>query len=126
MITAVSPAELLSNLAQFSGTEAYHRLSPLHGKLVVTDGVKYLADAAGAYWLIDIIASYQIHLGKYPFQVWALTKTKTGGCVVRCTDGNNVRIKSQRVGYTDFPLETISIWVESSGTTLVALLPGEH
>jgi len=49
--------ELQKGLAGFSGTEAYHRLSPLHGKLVCTDGVKYLADKAGAFWLIDAIAS---------------------------------------------------------------------
>jgi hypothetical protein len=46
-------------LAQFAGgTEHWHR----HGlarSVCFTDGVKYVADQAGAYWLVDIIAIAQ-------------------------------------------------------------------
>ena len=50
----LTPAELHQHLAHFSGTKHYHRT---HSGLLVTDGVKYLADQAGAYWLLDIIWS---------------------------------------------------------------------
>ena len=46
------------NLAQFYGTSAYYRFIIL-SNLVLTDGTKYLAEVAGAYWLMDLIASYQ-------------------------------------------------------------------
>jgi hypothetical protein len=45
-----------SDLAQFTGSEQWYR----HGlvrKVLFTDGAKYVADTAGAYWLIDEIAS---------------------------------------------------------------------
>ena len=45
------------DLAQFIGTSQYYR----HNLgLLYTDGVKYVADRGGAYWLIDAIASWQI------------------------------------------------------------------
>lgn len=50
----LSPDELHRNLAGFSGTERYYRTHP---GLLATDGTKYLADQAGAYWLLDIIWS---------------------------------------------------------------------
>ena len=44
-----------SDLAQFTGSEQWYR----HGlvrSILFTDGAKYVADKAGAYWLLDEIA----------------------------------------------------------------------
>jgi hypothetical protein len=44
-----------SDLSQFTGSEQWYR----HGlvrDVLFTDGAKYVADAGGAYWLIDKIA----------------------------------------------------------------------
>jgi hypothetical protein len=43
------------DLSQFTGTENYYR-HPF-GKALFTDGVKYFAETAGAYWFIDIFPS---------------------------------------------------------------------
>ena len=51
-----------NDLAQFTGTEAYYRYV---GGTLLTDGTKYLANEAGAYWLMDLIASYQPILKKH-------------------------------------------------------------
>jgi len=48
--------EALASLDGFSGTENYYQHS---SRLVYTDGVKHLVENAGAYWLLDIISSYQ-------------------------------------------------------------------
>jgi hypothetical protein len=43
-----------ADLRQFTGSECWHR----HGlvrDILFTDGAKYLADEAGAYWLLDEI-----------------------------------------------------------------------
>lgn len=58
-----------TDLDHFTGTECYYRY--LCG-LRLTDGVKYLADEGGAYWLLDIIASYQpdAKIRRERFQVW--------------------------------------------------------
>ncbi len=51
--------DALKNFGQFSmGTENYYRHS-LVPNFLFTDGVKYLAENAECFWLIDIIASYQ-------------------------------------------------------------------
>lgn len=49
-------------------------LLSLHARSQAADGVKYMADEAGAYWLLDIIASYQTDakIRREPFQVWEL------------------------------------------------------
>ncbi len=44
-----------ADLAQFSGTTLYYR-HVLNPKLVYTEGVRYLAQAGKAYWLLDAIA----------------------------------------------------------------------
>lgn len=42
----------LEGLAQFTGTEHYY-FSPPFSNFNYTDGVKYLADKAGAHWFKD-------------------------------------------------------------------------
>lgn len=41
-----------NQLAQFTGTNEWHRHS-LMKSITYTDGVKYVADEAGAYWFTD-------------------------------------------------------------------------
>ncbi len=43
------------DLGQFTGTTGYYRITRKH---LLTDGTKYLADAVGAYWLMDAAASH--------------------------------------------------------------------
>ena len=47
----------LNDLAQFTGDIERYR-HPLNHQVIYTPGVHYLAEQAGAYWLIDAIASY--------------------------------------------------------------------
>ena len=49
-----------SDLWQFTGTEHWYRHA-LVRNVSFTDGAKYLADHAGAYWLLDIIAIAQAY-----------------------------------------------------------------
>jgi len=123
---------IAATLEQFSGTEGYHRLSPLHRGLVVTDGVKYLCEEAGAYWLVDIIASYQPKCMRDPMlrhmQFWTLqVDQEKRTAVVTCErDGDDVAI-TQRIGWSDFPLPEVKVWVEAADEGLwVAMLPRER
>jgi hypothetical protein len=52
----VTETPLRLDLDQFTGTELYHKVGP---RLIITDGVKYLCDKTGCYWLMDVIGSYQ-------------------------------------------------------------------
>jgi hypothetical protein len=115
--------EIRDVLAQASGTTAYHRYSRLPWFPVITDGVLALAEAAGCFWLLDVIGSYQHRpeLDKH-FQVWTLTVNleKQSGVVRGYND--DVLIIAQKILYTDFPLEEIKFYVEGD----VLLLPSEH
>ena len=112
------------DLAQFTGTENYYRHA-LSRAYTYTDGVKYLAERAGAYWLIDVIVSHQHNLKvrAEEFQVWKLKLNKTGhGAMVTCEDGNGNRVTQQRIQFTDFPLREVDLWFTGN----VVMLPSEY
>ena len=63
-----------NDLAQFTGSEHWYRHG-INRKVLFTDGAKYVADQARAYWLLDEIAIIQPHnkrIAAEDFQVWTL------------------------------------------------------
>ena len=91
-----------------------------------TDGVKYLADQAQCYWLIDVVASYQGYqkIKAVAFQVWELTVNDDQTAVVVMKDMRQPdmpAIVKQEIPYTDFPLKTIKLYL----TNKVLFLPSE-
>ena len=111
-------------LAQFTGSEQFYR----HGlvkDIVFTEGVKYVADAAGAYWLLDEIAlaqKFQPSLMAEEFQVWDLNVAADRSAVLSCGDGNGREVFSKRIKWTDFSTPSIRFYV--CGGTI--LLPSEY
>jgi hypothetical protein len=93
--------------------------------VLFTDGVKFVADSAGAYWLVDEIAISQTRpkVGAEDFQVWVLKVDleKRKG-VQSCDDGNGNMVFTKRIEYTDFPLPEIRFYC----TDGVILLPSEY
>ena len=116
----LSAQEIRNGLLNFTGTEHYYKYL-LGFKL--TDGAKFIADSCGAYWLMDIIASYK-HLpevAKEQFQVYTLM-VKNGIRMVTVEDGDDNVLHMQAIPNTDFPLEEIIIWMVDD----VIMLPGEY
>lgn len=115
-------AELRRKLSLFSGTDNWHR--HLSG-LLFTDGVKFLADEAGAYWLLDLIGSYQKRCRRDPmlrdFQIWELKKTGNTARI-GCLRDVNQPVLAQDIPFTDFPLDEITLYVENE----TILLPSER
>jgi hypothetical protein len=74
-----------SILTQFTGTEHYYRLNR---KCVLTDGTKYLAETAEAYWLLDVAASYLLGLGSADWFVLIRLKVKDYAALLTLEDGN--------------------------------------
>ena len=113
--------DIKSNLDQFIGTTQYfkHQLG-IH----FTDGIKYLADSCQCYWLIDIVASWQFDsiVKDNDFQVYKLIVNENHSAVVRIEDGNDNLIQLQMIEFTDFPLDSITLWF----TNGVLYLPSEH
>jgi len=96
------------NLTQFTGTEHWYK--HVCGT-TYTNGMKYLADEAKAYWLLDVVASYQHELKDKRFQIWRLTVNEDRTAVVTMREDSNepVLIK-QKIEYTDFPLDEIEFY----------------
>jgi hypothetical protein len=90
--------------------------------LLITDGAKALAEQFKCFWFLDIIASYQSQLRGIEFQSWTLVKEENNSAVVTCTDGNENELVIRQIPFTDFSVDTATVWVENG----IALLPSEH
>jgi len=118
----VTAEQLRDSISQCIGTEAYHRLSIV--PINCTDGVKAVAELAGAFWLVDAIGSYQTEpkIKAEEFQVWKL-EVKGSTAVLYMTDGNsNQRKVEQLITYTDFPEGTWEFYL----TDNVLMLTSEY
>lgn len=91
-------------LAQFTGTSNWYR----HGlvrTVLFTDGARYVADRAGAYWLLDEIALAQVgerKVAREAIQLWRLAVAGTVGTLT-CEDGNGHVVLTQPIPFTEFP-----------------------
>jgi hypothetical protein len=129
-------AELAAELPHFTGTEEYHRIVYpwlRNTPFLLTDGAKHLADKAGviggtAYWLIDILASYQREkpIKDEPFQVWKLAVKESEGKIT-CDDGNGRILASQDIPFVDFALDEATLYVSSDDYNgIIVMLPSEY
>ncbi|WP_263356163.1 DUF6876 family protein [Acidicapsa ligni] len=113
-----------SNLRQFTGSENCYR-HPINRQMLFTDGAKFVADEAGAYWLIDAIAlaqRFEKSVSAEEFQVWDLKVREDRTASLICGDGNDNIVYTQHIEYTDFPLDTIRLFFENN----VLYLPSER
>lgn len=127
--TTAQAAELESALIQFTGSEQFYRWSAITCS-VLSEGAKYLADHAGAYWLFDTIDSHlAAHgiLSDTEFVVAHLVRDKAGsGALLEIHDGNHKVLIMQRIEYTDFPLDRITIYAAHNGSGWTHFLPSEY
>jgi hypothetical protein len=85
-----------------------------------------LADAAGAYWLMDAIASHLQEIGISDWFVLVRMHVEGSTATMIYEDGNGQEHARQDIGYTDFPLPSISIYACFDGTYWVLMLPSEY
>lgn len=120
--------ELKDSLSTFYGTENYYMLLP---GLLMTDGVKYLADNAKAYWLMDMIWSYLPTL-KRKRETFALVRyagQPGGSGLFSITDDDPAHITyaTQAVEYSDFPLDEIRLYLSLADEgRFVVMLTSEY
>ena len=122
-MTTATVEEITANLQQFIGSEVFYK----HWLGIrYTDGVKYLANEAGAYWLIDAIASHQDRkLLSNPrlreFQIWRLVVENSSATLI-CSLDTDIEVRRQQIPYTDFPLPEIKLYLVDK----VLMLPSEY
>lgn len=124
-----------TDLQQFTGDVIRYR-HPLNPKVIYTPGVQYVAENAGAFWLIDAIASYfgsmQMLKGMSrdsrlrSMQFWKLTRYGDSAVLTAEADAGETPFITQEIEYTDFPLDEISIWAAFDGNVWTLYLPSEH
>jgi hypothetical protein len=135
-MASLAPALIQSGLHGFHGSEEFYR-HPLNRKVTWTEGVQFLAEEAGAYWLLDEIAlanQYQRAVKDEEFQVWTLTlrnESRSGvlslenenfDAVLTCGDSNGNTVYTQPIPFTDFPLRFVELYFEND----VICLPTER
>ena len=113
-----------SDLIQFTGSEQWYRHAMVRD-ILYTDGVQYVAETAGAYWLIDEITFAQRFdklLAAEEFQSWKLNVNSDHTATLTCEDGNGGVVFTKAIEYTDFPLAEITLFFLNN----TILLPSEY
>ena len=120
-----TPTLKAEDLRHFFGSETWFRHS-LYRKYLYTEGVQYVAETGGAYWLIDKIFDCQScvpTLTNQEFCVWTLKLNVEGqGARLTCTDGNLNELYAENIIFTDFPLTQIRFYFQNN----VLLLTSEY
>ena len=112
------------DLAQFIGTERRYRHA-INRNVLYTEGAQYVAEQGEAYWLLDEIAliqPYDKNVAAEEFQVWKLTVRPEKTATLTCDDGNGNIVFTKEIPFTDFPLETITLYFANN----VIHLPSEY
>jgi hypothetical protein len=112
-----------SQLGQFTGTSRYYRISRRH---LLTDGTRYLAEQAACFWLMDAIASHLCEIGTEDWFVLVRVRVTEGRAVMIYEDGNDKEHARQEIPYTDFPLDSITLYACWDQDDWVIMLPSEY
>lgn len=112
--------------SQFYGTEAYHRFGLFPD--VATDGAIYVAEKAGAFWLLDLIVAQlrekKYHLKNY-FAVAKLKVAEKKGDLT-LDDGNGNVFAHYPIDYTDYPDPELTLFAQWNGERWVLMVPSEY
>ncbi len=94
------------DLAQFTGTTCYYRISKQH---LLTDGTHYLAAQAGCYWIIDAVSSHVTEIGTTDWFVVVGIEVEDHQAGMHYEDGNGRELARQAIPYTDYPLRNLTL-----------------
>lgn len=89
--------------------------------------LSFLAEQAKSWWLLDVYASYLLHINgdAEPFTCLKMAVSDNSAMVV-IEDGNDHLIAKQHIEYTDFPLPSIKLYACWNDEGWVVMLPSEY
>ena len=112
-----------ATLAQFTGTTQYWRIAR---QFVITDGVKYLAESAACFWLIDAAISHLLEIGTCDWFVLVRTEVSGSSAVMIYEDGNGSEHARQEIASTDLPISSVRLYAVWDSERWVIMLPSEY
>jgi len=119
---------LQESLQQFYGSTQFFKLPLIQTQF--TDGIHYLAQKAGCFWLItdaSVIAKSLMgksHFITIDFKRLSTAERQQKGCeaIITYGDGNDTILETHRYNVTDFPMDELRLYFV--GNTL--MLPSEY
>lgn len=120
MLTDNEKAEAVRDyVRRTTGSETLYRHA-LNRNLLYTDGVRFLAETCGSWWLLDFVATMPGPWMCEPFNVWRITGDGARGVIVEAwtdtpgTEGSTLLLR-KKISYSDFPRELMPFewWVEN-------------
>ena len=112
-----------ATLAQFTGTAQYWRVAR---QFAITDGVKYLAETAACFWLIDAAISHLLEIGTADWFVLVRTEVSGSQATMIYEDGNGLERARQAIPYTDLQLPSVNLYAVWDSQRWVIMLPSEY
>ncbi|TWT95413.1 hypothetical protein Pla108_35610 [Botrimarina colliarenosi] len=134
---AAKAAAIEADLRYYTGDSERYR-HPLCRGVVYTPGVRHLAEAAGAYWLVDAIASWLTdpalrravkndpRVGSLHFWRLNVDPQQSTAVLTAIADEGETPFVTQAIPLTDFPLDSIEVWAGYDGRHWTLYLPNEH
>jgi hypothetical protein len=107
----VATALTTKHIENFKATATWHR-HPANPRIFYSDGIKFLADSASCWWLVDDIVLTQIFsmISAIKFQIWILEKTGKKRAVLRCESEHGTVLFTKIIPYSEFPLPRVVIY----------------
>ena len=97
-----------SQLSMFTGSDNYYRLCRRH---LLTDGTKYVAETASAFWMMDAVASHLCEIGTEDWFVMVRVSITEIRTLLVYEDGNDHEHARQEIPYRNFPLDSVTLYV---------------
>lgn len=125
----------LPDLGQYYGTTSYmrHKILPnMTRGLLLTDGLQYVVEAVGAYWLMDIILlkCKEWLLEGDGFCTVKITVNENSEATISVTDGDKNPLHEEQVEFTTFPTGELEFFMQETRTDVgiepVLMLTSEY
>ena len=117
----INAAEFKNHLNQFTGTDRWYRHG-LNKACLYTDGVRFFVEEAGAYWLLDILATEFFELQRKVGFLSVTLKVAGNQASLLVEDGDYKELACKFIEYTDCPEGEWKFFF----TNEVLLLPSEY
>jgi hypothetical protein len=107
------------DLGQFIGTTRYFKGGVPWQPFLYTEGVQYVAEHGGAYWLLDAIGSCQSNMKikdnpmLQELQFWTLQVKLDRSAELICESDRGKVVVRQHIDFTDFPLKQIQFYLQN-------------